>query len=216
MPATVWDLPTRLFHWLLAALILFSWWSRHDHLDWHRLSGFTIAGLLVFRLWWGVAGGATARFAGFLKGPRGVWAYLRGGGHAGPGHNPLGGWSVAAMLLALMVQVGLGLFSVDQDGFESGPLAKYVSFDIGRAAAGAHEVVFNILLALIVLHLAAVGWYAIRGRNLVGPMITGKARLEAETPPPLMAPAWRFVVGLLLGAATFAGLWWLQRNASAF
>ncbi len=216
MPATVWDLPTRLFHWLLAALILFSWWSRHDHLDWHRLSGFAIAGLLVFRLWWGVAGGATARFAGFLKGPRGVWAYLRGGGHAGVGHNPLGGWSVAAMLLALMVQVGLGLFSVDQDGFESGPLARYVSFDAGRAAAGAHEVVFNILLALIVLHLAAVGWYAVGGRNLVGPMITGKARLEAETPPPLMAPAWRLVVGLLLAAATFAGLWWLQRSASAF
>lgn len=216
MPATVWDLPTRLFHWLLAGLIAFSWWSRHDHLDWHRMSGFAIAGLLVFRLWWGIAGSSTARFAGFLKGPAAVWAYARGGGHSGPGHNPLGGWSVAAMLLVLMVQVGLGLFTVDQDGFESGPLAKYVSFDLGRLAAQAHEIGFNILLGLIVLHLLAVGWYAFRGRNLVGPMITGKARLEAETPPPLLAPAWRFLVGLALAGGTFGLLWQLQKNASAF
>ena len=64
MPALIWDLPTRLFHWLLAALVAFSWWSHEGHLDWHRLSGFAIAGLLVFRLWWGIAGSSTARFAG--------------------------------------------------------------------------------------------------------------------------------------------------------
>ena len=93
----VWDLPIRLFHWLLAALVVFSWWAHEDHLDWHRLSGFAIAGLLVFRFWWGLAGSSTARFSGFLKSPAGVLAYLRGAA-PGPGHNPLGGWSVVAML----------------------------------------------------------------------------------------------------------------------
>jgi cytochrome b len=212
----IWDLPTRLFHWLLAVLIGFSWWAHEDHLDWHRISGFAIAGLLVFRLWWGIAGSSTARFAGFLKGPRGIAAYLKGAAPAFAGHNPLGGWSVAAMLLALILQVGLGLFSVDQDGFEAGPLAKYVSYDAGRLAAGAHGVVFNILLGLIVLHLAAIGWYAIRRKNLVGPMVTGRGALDEGVAAPVFAPAWRLVVGLALGGATFGLLWWLEKQGSAF
>lgn len=216
MPTTIWDLPTRLFHWLLAALIGFSWWAQEDHLDWHRISGFAIAGLLVFRLWWGVAGSSTARFSGFLKGPGAILAYLKGSGPGAVGHNPLGGWSVAAMLLALVVQVGLGLFSVDQDGFESGPLAKYVSFDTGRLAAGGHEIVFNILLGLIVLHLAAIGWYAARRQNLVRPMITGRGTLPEGAAKPVMAPMWRLLVGLVLGGATFGLLFWLEKTGSAF
>jgi len=212
----IWDLPTRLFHWLLAALVAFSWWSHEDHLDWHRVSGIGIAGLLVFRLWWGVAGSSTARFTSFLKGPRGVIAYLKGGAAGAPGHNPLGGWSVAAMLLALIAQVGLGLFSVDEDGFESGPLAKYVSFDTGRAAAGAHEIVFTILLGLIVLHLLAIGWYAARKQNLVGPMITGQGVVAEGAETPMMAPVWRLLIGVLLGGATFGGLLWLEKTGSAF
>jgi cytochrome b len=216
MKTLIWDLPTRLFHWLLAALVAFSWWSHEDHLDWHRISGIGIAGLLVFRLWWGVAGSSTARFTSFLKGPRGVIAYLKGGAAGAPGHNPLGGWSVAAMLLALIAQVGLGLFSVDEDGFESGPLAKYVSFDTGRAAAGAHEIVFTILLGLIVLHLLAIGWYAARKQNLVGPMITGHGAIAEGAEAPMMAPVWRLLIGLLLGGATFGGLLWLEKTGSAF
>jgi cytochrome b len=216
MKTLIWDLPTRLFHWLLAALVAFSWWSHEDHLDWHRVSGIGIAGLLVFRLWWGVAGSSTARFSSFLKGPRGVIAYLKGGAAGAPGHNPLGGWSVAAMLLALIAQVGLGLFSVDEDGFESGPLAKYVSFDTGRAAAGAHEIVFTILLGLIVLHLLAIGWYAARKQNLIGPMITGHGAIAEGAEAPMMAPVWRLLIGLLLGGATFGGLLWLEKTGSAF
>lgn len=216
MPTMIWDLPTRLFHWLLAALVAFSWWSHHDHLDWHRISGFTIAGLLVFRLWWGVAGSSTARFSGFIKSPGAILAYLKGEAPGAPGHNPLGGLSVAAMLLALVGQVILGLFSVDEDGFESGPLAKYVSFDAGRAAAGAHEIVFNILLGLIVLHLLAIGWYAVRKRNLIGPMITGRGLIAEGAAAPMMAPVWRLLVGLALGGATFGVLFWLEKTGSAF
>jgi cytochrome b len=198
----VWDAPTRLVHWSIAALIPFSWWSAHaGHLPWHRLSGYTILALLAFRLIWGVAGSRTARFAGFMKGPAAVLAYVRGRAASLVGHNPLGGWSVAAMFLALAVQLGLGLFSIDEDGFEAGPLYKFLSFDTSRAVAKVHHLTFYVLLALIVLHLAAIAFHALRGRNLTGPMITGRADLPAQTAPPPMAPAWRIVPAALAAAA---------------
>ncbi|MDQ2860242.1 MAG: cytochrome b/b6 domain-containing protein [Pseudomonadota bacterium] len=203
-PVRVWDLPVRLVHWALAALIPFSWWSaRNDHLPWHRLSGYLILGLLVFRLIWGVAGSQTARFAGFLRGPAATLAYLCGRLPTVVGHNPLGGWSVVAMLAALAVQIGLGLFSVDEDGFEAGPLSKFISFDASRAIARIHHLAFYILLALIALHLAAIAYYAVRGRNLTGPMITGRSRLDPGVPPPRMAGAWR-VLPVALAAAALA------------
>ncbi|NBU29800.1 MAG: Ni/Fe-hydrogenase 1 b-type cytochrome subunit [Caulobacteraceae bacterium] len=209
----VWDLPIRLFHWLLAALIVFSWWAHEDHLDWHRLSGFAIAGLLVFRLWWGLAGSSTARFSGFLKSPAGVLAYLRGAA-AGLGHNPLGGWSVVAMLATLTLQVGLGLFAIDQDGFESGPLSRFVDFETGRLAAAGHGLVFNLLVGLIVLHLLAIGWYGVRRKNLVGPMITGRTAPADGGPDLQPAPAWKLLIGLALGLATSGGLYMMERASS--
>lgn len=212
----IWDLPTRLFHWLLAALIAFSWWAHEDHLNWHRMSGYAIAGLLVFRLWWGIAGSSTARFSGFLKGPRSILAYVKGGEPGAPGHNPLGGWSVAAMLLVLVAQVGLGLFAIDQDGFDGGPLTKYLDFDGGRLVAEIHGILFNVLLGLIVLHLAAIGWYAARKKNLIGPMITGKGAVAEGAPAPVFAPLWRLLIGLALAGGTFGLLYWLEKQGSAF
>jgi cytochrome b len=198
----VWDVPTRLVHWTIAALVPFSWWSAHsDHLRWHRLSGYAILGLLVFRLIWGVAGSSTARFAGFLRGPAALLAYLRGRGGPLIGHNPLGGWSVVAMLLALAVQVALGLFSIDEDGFEAGPLSKFIGFDASRAVARVHHLSFYVLLALIVLHLGAVAFHGFRGRNLTGPMITGRARLTPGAPAPRLAPPWRIAAAALIAAA---------------
>ena len=199
---TVWDAPVRLFHWLLIALIAFSWWSAENHaMDWHRRSGCAILALLVFRLFWGFAGGRTARFAQFVRGPRAVIGYLREpvAAPAAPGHNPLGGWSVVAMLATLATMVTAGLFSVDVDGLESGPLADYVSFDAGRLAAKAHGTVFNVLLALIALHVLAVGFYlVVRRRNLIGPMIHGRRRLEGDETAPLGVARWRVVVGAAL------------------
>jgi len=215
VPTVIWDLPTRLFHWLLAALVAFSWWSHEDHLDWHKVSGCAIAGLLVFRLWWGIAGSSTARFAGFLKGPAGIAAYLKGQAPGAAGHNPLGGWSVAAMLLVLIAQVVLGLFAINED-FEGGPLTRYVDYDTGLAIAGWHETLFNVLVGLIVLHLLAIGFYAARKKNLVGPMITGKGALAEGVAAPIMAPLWRLLAGLVLGGGTFGILYWLNGQASAF
>lgn len=201
--ARIWDLPTRVLHWLLVLLIPFSWWSAtHDHLSWHLLSGYTILGLLAFRLLWGVFGSPTARFSRFLAGPRTVAAYVGGRlGRAVVGHNPLGGWSVAAMLLALATQVGLGLFSVDEDDLYEGPLSRFVDFDTGRAIAHWHHKMFWVLVALIAVHLAAILVYALRRRNLVGPMITGVARLAPGAHVPPLAPVWRVAAAALVAVA---------------
>lgn len=173
----VWDLPTRLFHWLIVLLFGFSWWSAETGLmDWHYRSGLAALVLLTFRLLWGIFGSDTARFAHFVKSPADVLGYLRrpaGSPHAA-GHSPLGGYSVIAMLLVLAVQIGTGLFAVDVDGLESGPLSPLVSFGQGRAAAAVHEASFAALQALIVLHLLAIAYYRLRGRRLTMPMVTGR------------------------------------------
>lgn len=218
MSATIriWDLPLRLFHWLLVTLIGFSWWSGEEHLmDWHRRSGYAILGLLVFRLYWGLAGSRTARFAEFVRGPGAVLVYagslLRGSAERKPvrGHNPMGGWSVLLLLLTLIAMVTAGLFAVDVDGLESGPLADYVSFDSGRLASHIHGFVFNLLLVLVALHLGAVLFYLVRMKtNLVRPMITGRAPVDPGADPGedgntgiAPPPALRVVVGVALAVA---------------
>ncbi|PTQ12755.1 Ni/Fe-hydrogenase 1 b-type cytochrome subunit [Sphingomonas oleivorans] len=188
MFARIWDAPVRLFHWLLVALLAFSWWSGEQHeMEWHRLSGYGILALLIFRIYWGFVGGRTARFAQFLRGPRAAFAYAKsiakGPYAAAPGHNPIGGWSVMLMLATLAAMVVAGLFAVDVDGLESGPLADYVSFDQGRAAANIHGFVFNLLLALVALHVLAILFYLVRLRhNLIGPMIHGRRAVSGNDP----------------------------------
>jgi cytochrome b len=200
----IWDLPTRLFHWGVVVLIGLAWWSVSTHqLGLHRLFGAAIAGLLVFRLWWGLFGGSTARFSHFLRGPRAVAGYARGlFGHAepSPGHNPMGGWSVALLLLLMAAIVGAGLFAGDVDGLESGPLAGLVDYDTGRLAAHWHDLLFDGLKVLVGVHLLAIGFYAvIKRENLVRAMIDGRkpvADSDAELRP---ARLWALLVGLALG-----------------
>ncbi|MBL8770307.1 MAG: cytochrome b/b6 domain-containing protein [Phenylobacterium sp.] len=210
----LWDGPVRVVHWLLVVLLLFSWWSAEDHLNWHRWSGYAILGLVVFRVWWGFAGGEAARFASFVKGPKAIAAYARtlGGRETAvtPGHNPLGALSVVAILLVLAVQVGLGLFTVDVDAFEAGPLSDRVSFETGRQIAEWHELNFRILQALVAVHVLAIAFYAVWKRtNLVWPMITGRRVLPSD-PGLAGAPWWRLIVGVLLAAAV---AWFLSRGA---
>jgi cytochrome b len=202
----VWDLPTRLFHWLLVALIGFSWWSgKNDHVEWHLWSGYAVVGLLLFRLLWGFFGSSTARFTSFVRGPRDVIAYLRGNWRA-TGHNPLGALSVIALLVLLVGQVGLGLFSTDEDGLVEGPLAYLISYDAAEEAADLHEDLFDVLLIFIGLHIAAVLFYALfKGKNLIGPMITGRAGLDPEATP--MRPGKWWVALICLVAAVTTTRW---------
>lgn len=199
----VWDAPLRVFHWFLVVLLAFSWWSAENGaMQWHRYSGYTVLTLLLFRLYWGFAGSTTARFAHFVRGPRAVWAYLRGRSAPTIGHNPLGGWSVIALLGVLLVQTGSGLFAVDTDGLESGPLAKWISFGTGRELADLHEVGFNLLLALTALHVLAIAAHRVFWRrNLLSPMLSGRAVVDPVGLEPLRYAGWaRALPGLIVSA----------------
>ena len=206
----VWDLWVRLFHWLFAALIAFSWWSVHnDHTDWHIWSGLAVLTLLIFRLLWGFAGSSTARFSSFVRGPASVAAHLRGRWN-GIGHTPLGALSVVALLLAVSIQVGLGLIAEDEDGIYMGPLARLVSSDTSDSARDLHELWFNVILGLIVLHVAAILCYRLRGGKLTKPMITGKAELTPGTQP--MRPG-KWWVGVLCLAVALGITRWIIAGA---
>jgi len=185
----VWDLPTRLFHWILLLAVVASVVTGEfdsvlgaSTLEWHKRSGLAIVGLLLFRLGWGFAGGTHARFASFLRGPRVAIAYARdlaaGTAPEAAGHNPLGGWSVVAMLGALAVQAGTGLFLVQEDyGFE-GPLAHFASRALSDRLGSIHEANFWVIAVLVALHLGAVAFYAVvKRQDLVRAMISGRKAL---------------------------------------
>jgi cytochrome b len=206
--------PVRLTHWAIALCVPALWYTAETgNLALHQTIGFVALALVLFRLYWGFAGSETARFSSFIKGPGAVLKYLGTlGAKTAPiiGHNAAGGWSVAALLLALAFQIGLGLVAQDVDGLVSGPLSHLVSYDVSDAAREWHEALFNVLLVLIALHLVAVAFYAaVRRDNLVGPMVTGRKRIASERTPRLGHP-----VHALLAVSGAGGLaWWISQGA---
>ena len=210
----VWDLPTRLFHWLLVGLIAFSWWTAEEHLyDLHLWSGMAVLTLLIFRILWGLFGSSTARFANFVRGSAAVGDYLRGKWR-GIGHSPLGALSVIALLGLITIQAGLGLFASDEDGLLLGPLSGLISGDASEEVTDLHEDMFDILLILIGIHIAAVLFYWIaRRQNLIGPMVTGSAELDPDSEP--MRPA-KWWVALLCLIASIAVARWILAGAPPF
>lgn len=214
----VWDIPVRLVHWSIVLLVPALWLSAENgKADLHMTLGLTMLGLVVFRLLWGLFGSSTARFSDFVRGPGKVLAYLRGqrsgGGDHAPvvGHNPLGGWSVMALLGLLAAQVGVGLFVQDEEGLEVGPLNHLVSYDTGEALLEVHELIFNLLVVLVVIHVAAIVWYAVVKKDrLVPPMITGVKDLPEGTPAPRIAHIGRAIPLVLLAAAL---AWWIGKGA---
>jgi len=186
----VWDLPTRLFHWLLAAAVVAQIVTGNiggGAMTWHFRVGYFIFALLVFRLVWGLVGGRWSRFASFAYGPSSMLRYLRGRPldadlfHVG--HNPLGSVSVFAMLALLAIQVGTGLVADDEIS-NVGPLNRYVSSSVAMAATAWHKGPGKLLIVLlVVLHIGAIAFYAWRrGNNLVRPMLGGDKRLPEPAP----------------------------------
>lgn len=201
----LWDLPVRLCHWLFVLLLPALWWTAETRdIDLHVKLGLGMLGLVAFRLVWGLVGSSSARFAAFLKGPGAVLGYLKG--LSGPqqpsvGHNPAGGWSVVILLTLLAVQVTIGLFAQDVDATHSGPLNHLVSYDTGDRMRHWHELGFNLILAFVVLHIAAVGYYLFAKKdNLVRPMVTGSRDLPESLAAPRIAPWWRAVLVALFAA----------------
>ncbi len=209
---TVWDLPTRLFHWALVVLIALQYASGEFELlpmAWHYWLGYATLALIVFRVLWGFFGSGTSRFAEFVRGPVAVARYalasLRGREPRVVGHNPLGGWSVLLMLASILVQSISGLFASD-DLTESGPLAARVSDDTVKWMTRVHHYNRYVLLMLIVLHLTAVllHWL-MRHENLVAPMWHGRKRIDGARPMALV-PVWRALALLLLSSVAVATL----------
>jgi cytochrome b len=216
----VWDLPTRLFHWALVVLVATSYltaevWRGVD-MQWHKLSGYAILALVLFRVAWGFVGTRHARFAGSVRSPARTLGYLRdligGRNSRQAGHNPLGALSVMAFLAVLLVQAGSGLFASD-DIFIEGPLAELVSGATVDALTAVHHFTFNLLLALVGLHLVAIAVYeGAAGQRLVRAMLSGykpKAPDARESVP----LAWARGLLLLIACAglVVALVWGLPR-----
>jgi cytochrome b len=210
----VWDLPTRLFHWLLAAAVIglvATGYIGGALIDWHARLGYSVLTLVLFRLVWGFVGGHWSRFRSFLYAPSSVVAYLRGKSHPDHlvGHNPLGAGSVFAMLLVLLAQVGTGLVSDDEISFQ-GPLNRFVSSSKGLTATWYHKEIGQwLVIGLVVIHVAAVLFYLLRKRqNLVRPMVTGDKDMATQTRSSRDDAVSR-IGALVLAVLAGAFVWWL-------
>lgn len=200
----IWDLPTRLFHWLLALCVVGLMVTGNVGglwMDWHFRFGYAVLCLLIFRMLWGLVGGYWSRFASFIFSPSALWQYLRG---LSPllhrvGHSPLAALSVFALVLALFVQVFTGLLS-DDEIFHRGPWAVWASYDWIESASRYHKKVGKfVVMGLVGLHLLALLFYKVVKRQaLVKAMVTGDKLLESEVPVSLDAAPQRLKAALVL------------------
>lgn len=216
----IWDLPTRLFHWALAASVIALVVTAKvggNAMVWHLRLGYVVLALLVFRLVWGLMGGRWSRFGSFLYSPMRLVRYLRGAGHPqdNVGHNPLGALSVFALLAVLIAQVGTGLLSDDEIAF-AGPLTRFVSNAVvGQATSYHKEIGQYLVLGLVALHILAIVFYvAVRKHQLVGPMLHGDKELAHPVPPSRDDLASR--AGALVALAVGVGVAWWVSTLAAF
>ncbi|HSN00077.1 MAG TPA: cytochrome b/b6 domain-containing protein [Rudaea sp.] len=211
----VWDLPTRLFHWVLVLLIALQYATGEFHfldMRWHFWFGYATLALVAFRVLWGFCGSQTSRFADFLHGPAAVGRYIRSLFSANPqahvGHNALGGWSVIALLASVAVQVISGLFASDEIDTD-GPLVAHVAERTVKWMTRVHHWNENVLLILVGLHVVAVLLYlVVKHENLIAPMLSGRRRM-AEMRVLRFADGWLALVLFAICAALVATLiWW--------
>jgi cytochrome b len=206
----VWDWPVRVVHWamvILLIVLLTTAWIGGDAMPWHMRAGETMLALVLFRVAWGFVGTRHARFSSFVRGPRAVVAYARSilspPHELHVGHNPLGGWMVIALLLALLFQTSTGLFTND-DVLTDGPLVRLITKDLSDTLSTFHRRNAWIVGVLACAHIGAVIFYLVALReNLIKPMMNG-----AKTLPSVHAAmgrddagSARAVVLLALGAA---------------
>jgi cytochrome b len=210
MLVRVWDLPTRIFHWLLAICfsgLLITGNVGGSAMSFHFRFGYALLALLLFRLIWGVLGGHWSRFSSFLFSPKVTLAFIKGQSSpaASTGHSPLGALSVWALLGFLSGQVATGLISDDEILF-AGPLTHLVSNATVSMATSYHVNIGKwILSALVLLHLAAVAYYTFRKHRLISAMIHGDKLVATASQPSRDDLAARllalFIFGLCAAAA---------------
>lgn len=211
----LWDLPVRLFHWSVVLLVPAMWATyKAGKMDLHIKLGLALVFIVGFRILWGFLGSEPARFASFVKGPGAIRAYLRSGrgSDGGPviGHNPLGALSVLGLLGLMAAQVTLGLFATDTDATYSGPLNYWVGSDLAETLTELHEVGFNLIVLMVVIHLGAIIYYAVaKKERLVPPMVTGNKTYDEPVAQPKGAPLWRLAIALVLAGGL---TWWVYHG----
>ena len=213
----IWDLPTRLFHWVLVVLIALQYATAKLgflDMDWHFRFGYATLTLIVFRVGWGFFGSQSSRFMQFVRGPAAVVRYVRSQFSTNPqvsiGHNPLGGWSVIVLILSVLIQAISGLFA--SDGVDTdGPMSEHVASSTVKLFTRIHGWNENVLLALIALHVVAIALYfVLRNDNLLAPMITGRKAIAGQRLT--FAGLWRALVVLLISACAVMGaIVWASR-----
>lgn len=216
----IWDLPTRLFHWALAACVIALVITAKvggGAMEWHFRLGYAVLALLVFRIVWGLVGGRWSRFTAFVYSPKRLVGYLKGTGQPEDraGHSPLGALSVFGLLAVLVAQVTTGLLSDDEIAF-AGPLTRFVSNAVVGQATGYHkEIGQYLVIGLVALHLLAILFYVlVRRERLVRPMVLGNKTLTTPVSPSRDDAASR-ALALVVLAASGALAWWVSTLAGA-
>jgi cytochrome b len=217
----VWDLPVRVFHWALLLAVAGSYVTHELGVAWfkyHVWCGYTVLVLVCFRIVWGLIGTRHARFWNFVRGPHATLRYgvalLRGRDAPHAGHNPLGGWMVVLLLLALLAQALLGLFGNDEI-YNFGPLAGYVSNQRSVELTSWHRQLFWGIVGAIVLHVAAVLYHRfVKREDLVKAMVTGR-KPAAVVPEAEAIGSSRTAVAVVIVAVLAAGLAWIISHAPA-
>ena len=184
MKIRIWDLPLRLFHWLLVMAVIGSFVSVKlggNAMIWHGRFGYLVLALVIFRLVWGFVGTHHARFTQFIKSPKVILAYLKSPTET-PGHSPVGAISVVALIGLFLAQALAGLFASDDIAFD-GPLAKFVASTWVELLTSFHRLNEWVLLALVAVHIGAILYYKYAKRiNLLSAMITGDKEWTETAP----------------------------------
>jgi cytochrome b len=215
----VWDLPVRVFHWLLVLAVAGAWITHQlgvVYFKYHVWCGYTVLVLVSFRILWGLVGTRHARFWNFVRNPfatiRYSFAFLGGREPHYAGHNPLGGWMVLLLLSSLLAQAVFGLFGNDEI-FNLGPLYGYVTNDTSLELTSLHRKLFYWILGAIVLHIGAVIFHRIaRGENLVRPMFTGR-KPAAVVPESEAIGSSRLIAAIAIVVLLAATLAWIVQHA---
>lgn len=206
----IWDLPVRLFHWLLVLALIGQWvTAEFGHMVWHFRIGYFTLGLVIFRLIWGILGPKYARFSQFISPPSKILGYakslLKGNNQEYVGHNPLGGLIVPAVIVIVGFQGLTGLFATD-DVLASGPYMSSISSALQETLDGLHHDTYNVILGIAGIHILAICWYQfIRKIPLIGAMLHGKKSVPADK----AISSSKVLVAIVLIVIIAAFLYWL-------
>lgn len=210
----VWDLPVRLFHWLLVFSLIGAWYTsdgERDLIDVHLKIGYFILGLILFRIIWGVVGTKYAKFSQFIPNKRTLVKYLKERKnnkiYHPLGHNPLGALMVVLMLLLILSQAISGLFMND-DVFTTGPYYDSVSSSMQKTMSFIHHNVFDVILILSGIHIGAAFFYLVMKKiNLIFPMFTGYKSSDNENERGIKSS--KLLLALVVLAVVGLFLYWL-------